>query len=297
MDERTQSTKNSSVAAKLAFSQLEAALKAFAKLLVSIKFYPAGHPSLKELTTEARSAFAPLLRTRESLVVVVRRTGFFYEDEPVGSSHAMLQKLAASLFARRIQRLMILEDLSCRDLWETAKILLLDVGVIQKRGGIQSLLQQARVTTLWVNAVDMTEIFALKNKMEEEKSTLYGAAELGDEQFLATIGTPADVKNGVTASSSAAEEVVIPAGELTFEEFLKAIEMVSDDQEFSRLLQRLIPVVHGNLTEKSAHLVVQILSLLRGGGKTQGCPASLDTTLHVATSEFLYQSPLCPNAI
>jgi HEAT repeat protein len=241
---------------------LEAALKAFAKLLVSIKFYPTGHPSLKDVTSDARSAFALLLGTRESLVVVVRRTGFFYEDEPVGSNHAMLQKLAANLFARRIQRLMILKDLSCRDLWETAKILLLDVDVIQKKGGIQSLLQQARVTTIWINAVDTTEIFALKNKMEAEKSTLYGAAELGDEQFLATIGTPAAVENGVTASSPAAEEVVIPVGELTFEELLKAVEMVSDDQEFSRLLQRLIPVVHGNLTEKSAHLVVQTLSLL-----------------------------------
>lgn len=262
MDERTQSTKGSSGVMKLTASQLETALKALAKLLVSIKFYPAGHPALKDVTSDVRSGFAPLLQTRESVVVVVRRTGFFYGDEPVGSTNATLQKLAASLFARRIQRLMILKDLSYRDLWETARILLLDADAIQKNGGIQSLLQQARVTTIWTNVVDINGIFELKNKIEAEKSTLYGAAELADKKFLATLGEPAADESSDQRSSLAAEEVAAPAGELPFEELLKAVEMASDDQEFFRLLQRLIPVVQGNLVAKSAHLILQTLSFL-----------------------------------
>ena len=263
MSERTQSTKSPAAAEKLAASQLEATLKALAKLLVAIKFYPTGHPALKDITSDAKSVFEPLFQTRESVAVVVRRTGFFYEEEPVGNTHAILQKLAANLFARRIQQLMLLKDLSCRDLWETAKILLLDADVIQKKGGIQSLLQQARVTTIWTNTVDINGIFELKNKIEAEKSTLYGAAELTDEKFLATLGDPAPVEeSNYPASALATEETATSAGELPFEELLKAVETASDEDEFSRLLHRLTPVVQGNLTEKSAHLVLQTLSLL-----------------------------------
>lgn len=261
MAEITQSTKSSSIAMKLTASQLETALKALAKLLVSIKFYPAGHPALKSVTSDAQAGFLPLLQTAESVGVVVRRTGFFYEDEPIGSANPMLQKLAANLFARRVQRVTVLKDLSCRDLWETAKVLLLDADVIQKKGGLQILLQQALVTTIWTNAVDMNSIFELKNQIEEEKSNLYGTAELADEEFLATLGTTAAMESN-DSSLATTEELAAPVGEDTFEELLKAVEMVSDNQEFINLLQRLVPVVHANLTERSAHLVLQTLSFL-----------------------------------
>ena len=247
---------------KLTASQLETALKALAKLLVSIKFYPPGHPALKTVTSDAQAGFLPLLQTAESIAVVVRRTGFFYEEEPIGSSNPMLQKLAANLFARRIQRVTVLKDLSCRDLWETAKVLLLDADIIQKNGGLQTLLQQALVTTIWTNAVDMKSIFELKNQIEEEKSTLYGSAELADDEFLATLGTIAAVENSDSTLPMTTEELAAPVGEHTFEELLKAVEMVSDNQEFINLLQRLVPVVHANLTERSAHLVLQTLSFL-----------------------------------
>jgi HEAT repeat protein len=44
--------------------------------------------------------------------------------------------------------------------------------------------------------------------------------------------------------------------------------MVSDDQEFFTLLQRLIPLVQENLTEQSAHLVLQTLSFLTHCGES-----------------------------
>lgn len=300
MDERTQSTKSSSAAAKLTASRLETALKALAKLLVSIKFYPSGHPSLKDVTSDAKSGFVPLLQTCESVVVTVRRSGFFYEDKPVGSTNEMLQKLATNLFARRIQRLLILKDLSCRDLWETAKILLLDADVIQKKGGIQSLLRQARVTTIWTNTVDIKGIFELKNQIEAEKTILYGTAELADEKFLSTLGEPAAVENSYKGSSLTAEEVEVPAGELPFEELLKAVEAAADGQEFSKLLQRLIPVVQGNLTENSAHLVLQALSFLThctmsGYTGEEKYKASLQAMTQLATPPLLsfYVDLLC----
>lgn len=265
MDERTQNTKGSTEEAKVVAAQLETALKALAKLLVSIRFYPAGHPSLKDVTNDAKSAFGPLFETRGSVVVIVRRTGFFYEDEPIASTNAMLQKLAAGLFARKIQRVMILKGLSCRDLWETAKVLLLDVETIHKGGGIQELLQRSKVTTIWTNIVDIKGIFELKDRIEAEKAALYGTPELADEEFLATLGSPPTPESEYleeTKSAASAEKTESPVGEMPFDELLKSVKMAATDEEFSALLQRLIPVLLANLTEKSAHLVLNTLSFL-----------------------------------
>lgn len=258
MDERTQSPKSSSEAAKLIALQLETAIKALAKLLGSIKFYPPGHPSLKDVTTDVTLAFAPLLQGQESVVIVVRRTGFFYEEEPIGSANVMLQKFATSLFSRKVQRLTILKDLSSRDLWEIARVFLLDVDVIQKGGGIQALLQGAKVSTIWVNAVDIKEIFELKEKIEEEKSFLQGSSELPETERHPAPGETLEVKVG----DAVVPEAALPAGDLPLEELFMAVEMASGDQEFAELLQRLIPALLGNLNEKTAHLVLQTLSLL-----------------------------------
>ena len=258
MDERTQSPKSSPAAAKLKALQLETAIKALAKLLVSIKFYPSGHPSLRDLTSDVTLAFAPLLQGQESVAVVVRRSGFFYEEEPVGSANAMMQKFAASLFSRKIQRLTILKDLSSQDLWEAARIFLLDVDVILKEGGIPSLLQRAKVTTIWANAVDLKGIFELKSQIEAEQACLAGSSELPAAEALPPLGET----SATQVKDDRASAPALLAGELTFEALLFAVEMASDDQEFAGLLQRLIPVVLENLTENSAHLVLQTLSLL-----------------------------------
>lgn len=265
MDERTQNTKSSTEEEKVVVVQLETALKALAKLLVSIRFYPAGHPSLKDVTTDAKSAFGPLFQARGSVVVIVRRTGFFYEDEPIGSANAMLQKLAAGFFARKIQRVMILKGLSCRDLWATAKVLLLDAETIHKSGGIQELLQRSKVTTIWTNIVDVKGIFELKDSIEAEKVALYGAPELADEEFLATLDSPPTADSEYTEelkSAASVEKTNSQMGEMPFDELLKSVKMAATDQEFSDLLQRLIPVLLANLTEKSAHLVLNTLSFL-----------------------------------
>lgn len=270
MDERTLSIKISSDAAKLIASRLEMALKALAKLLVSIRFYPAGHPALKDVTNDAKLAFKPLLQGRECLVVGVHRSGFSYEDEPVAPANAMLQKLAGGFFIRKISRITILKDLSCRDLWETAKILLFDVDVIRKAKGIQPLLLQAKVTTLWMNIVDINGVFDLKNKIDAEKLTLYGDSALVDKEFLLTLCTPPVAAEEFAAATGDAALMSEPlAGELPFEDLLKAVQMASGEHEFSALLQRLIPVVGRNLTEKTAHLVLQTLSFLAQCGEKE----------------------------
>ena len=101
----------------------------------------------------------------------------------------------------------------------------------------------------------------------------------------------------ISASPLAAEA---PAAELSFEELLKAVETAAGDQEFSQLLQRLIPVVHGNLVEKSAHLVLQTLSFLTHSGESphvgeEKRKAAQQAILQLATPQLLnfYVNLLC----
>lgn len=264
MDEGTQNVTEAKEAAKRVAAQLEPALKGLAKLLGAIKFYPPGHPTLKDVTTDAKNGFAPLFKDHESVVVGVRRTGFYYEEEPVATANTMLQKMAAGLFTRRVQRLMILKDLSCRDLWETAHILLRDVDALQKEGGVQELLQREKVTTVWANIVDVKGIFDRKEEIEAEKAQMYGTGSAADEAFLASLGA---AEGGDSAASDA--EPATPAAaahqaeeELSLEALLKAIAGAATEQDFSELLPGLVPAIRANLNRQSAHLVLQAFALL-----------------------------------
>lgn len=262
MDERTQNVNGADEAAKLIAVQLEPALKGLAKLLAAIKFYPAGHPTLRDVTRDAQQGFVSVLQGRESVAVGVRRAGFFYDEEPVGIANPLLQKLAGGLFARRVQRLTILKNLSCRDLWETAQIFLLDVGTLQKQGGVQELLQQRKVTTIWVNIVDIKGIFERKQQLEEEKALLYGGKS-EDETFLAAPGGQGSEEPvGDAGERRVAAAKTVSAEELSFEALLQALAQAGSDQEFADLLPRLVSVLGANLNKQSAHLVLQALALL-----------------------------------
>lgn len=266
MDERTQSTKIPDDAMKLSLSQWENALKSLAKLLGAIRFYPSNHPALKDVTSDLQGSLAPLFQAGESASVVVRRTGFYCEEEQIGVGNAVLQKLAASLFSRKIQRLTILREVSNRDLWETAKILLLDLNLLQASGGVQALLQKAGVTTVGVNSVDMKGLFVLRGGADEERD-LYGkmseppAEELSEVVAEELVVEGEEVEEIVEASAELPESREVTK-EITFEELLQSLQTVSSDEDFVPLLLQLVSLLQTNLNEESAHLVLAALSFL-----------------------------------
>ncbi len=95
---------------------LEEALKALVKLMKAIRYYPPGHPSLKNAAAQTLGAFSPLLSRQEKLLLDVRKQGFFFAETPVAPDNSLLQKLALFLFIRRIHRILVLPDLSPHDL-------------------------------------------------------------------------------------------------------------------------------------------------------------------------------------
>lgn len=146
--------------------QLEIGLRELTKLIKAVQYYPPRHPSLKRAVQDARGAFQPLLEHDRNLILMIRKEGFLLGETPIGAQNQILKKLAPYLFARRVQSLTLLADLSFGDLHTFAHALALDPTEIRRRGGVTEILKRSQVTTLWVNETDLQQIFAEKEKIE-----------------------------------------------------------------------------------------------------------------------------------
>lgn len=230
---------------------LENALKGLVKLIKAIRYYPPAHPSLRAAIAEARQGFLPLVQQVDCFTFVVRKEGFFLDDEPVAAGNPLLQKLAPFFFARRIQRLTFLPDLSLSDLQSFARCLSLDPAEILRLGGIQEVLRQARVSTIWVNEVDLARILARKEEIEAQKKALAGG-EPGAADDLAPSGQEQVAEDSAATTSEGRD----------LERVLRELQQAPSDQRFRLLLDELVPLVRLNLTEAGRNLVLRALAFL-----------------------------------
>ena len=88
-----------------AMEHLNTALIKLIKLIKTIRFYPAEHPTLKQVSEEALEAFRPLLQ-KGNLVINIRKDRILYKEKTCGPEHTNIRGLAHFLFARRIQQLL-----------------------------------------------------------------------------------------------------------------------------------------------------------------------------------------------
>lgn len=222
---------------------LEKALKGLVKLVKAGRFYPSGHPALKAAAEEAREVFAPLLRPDDHLGLVIRKEGFFLDDKPLSPQNPILKNLALGLFARRIHRLLILPDLSTRDLRNFARCLRLEPDEVRKRGGFQELLARAKVSTLWVNEVDLSGILEQKKQIEEERA---GIPEEEEPDFL----------------SQETVEQETRSEQPDLKDLLGQLEKEKSDERYRELLQQALPQIPANLDTANRTLVLWAFTLL-----------------------------------
>lgn len=238
---------------------LEGALRGLVKLFGAIRFYPAGHPALKEISREALKGFAPLLQGGESIACTVRRDHFLLGETKLGTDNPQLAKFAGHLFLRRVQRLLFLPDLSARDLWHFVQLLTLDAAETQKRGGVPELLRQARVSTLWTNELDLTSVLQRKEALDQEKQAVYGAdpgAE--DTAFFAgeeEVGDAAQDQPEGEAAAGLSPEARLSA-------LLQTLQQSRSDAQRRELLLQVPPLILQCLGGDGRTVVLQALLLL-----------------------------------
>lgn len=222
-------------------TQIATALTGLVKQIKALRYYPPEHPALRAAADECLKGFLPLLRGDQHLSLTVRREGFQLNEQPVAKTHQVLVQLATFCFARRIQYLTILPDLSAADLLRFVRNLILDPQEIHAQGGIQAVLERARITTIWVNEQDLDVILERKKKIEA----------------LPPEAEPPKVQGEKTANLTPAQTQA-----LELEKLLKLIEEETDDQRFRNRLQELIPLLRLNLTAENRGLVLRTMVLL-----------------------------------
>jgi HEAT repeat protein len=249
---------------------LETALKGLIKLIKAIRFYPPAHPALKAAAEEAHAGFPPLLQNGAPLVLQVRKEGFFLGESPVSPDNLIMQKLSSFLFARRIQRLTILPDLSSRDLRAFAGCLSLDPRKLQKAGGIQEVLQKALISTLWVNEVDLERIQARKDALEAEKDRLISQG-LTDTVEALFADQPEVSQKGESG----------PAEGRGLKQVIAELQVERSDQRYQQLLQELVPLVPPNLNEANRLVLLHGLTLLcKNAGMQQKSEVRREASRH-----------------
>ena len=224
--------------------QIATALTGVVKQIKAIRYYPPKHPALKNAAEECLRGFAPILATGTPLPLTVRKEGFLFDDTPVAKGNQVLSQLSSFCFARRIQYLTFLSDLNSSDLHHFVHYLLLDPQIIQKKGGIQALLEKARLTTIWTNIRNLDEIFERREEIEQ----LPEEPDFDPAAFL--------------AEGDEMDEAQAKAGAIDLETLLAKLEQEQNDSRFQNMLQELIPLLRLQLTEENRPLVLRAYLLL-----------------------------------
>lgn len=222
--------------------QTASALTGLVKQIKALRYYPPGHPALRAAAEESLKGFQPLLRGDRPLSLTVRKDAFLLDEQPVAKTQQVIGQLATFCFARRIQYLTILPDLNADDLHRFVQSLLLDPQEIHTRGGIQAVLERARVTTIWVNERDLDAILEQRRRIEAQPPE--PPPEVQGETQPETRLTPAQ------------------AQALDLEKLLEALEKETDDQRFRARLQELIPLLRLNLVAEHRALVLRAMVML-----------------------------------
>jgi len=225
-------------------SQIATALTGVIKQIKAIRYYPSKHPALQATAEESQRSFEPILAGGNHLSLTVRKEGFLFDDSPVAKASPVLVQLANFCFARRIQHLTFLADLNSSDLHHFVHYLLLDPQVIQKQGGIQKILEKARLTTIWTNVRDLDDILQRREEIEA----------LPEEPDF----DPAAILEEGEQTEEAQDQV----DTMDLETLLTKMEQEKDDVRFQRSIQELIPLLRLHLIEEHRALALRTILLL-----------------------------------
>ncbi len=260
--------------------QVSAALIGIGKLFKGVRFYPPGHPALDSTCKETHNLLAPLLR-QGNLVLTIRKTGFYWQEEPVGSDLPVLKDLAFYFFARLVHRLLFLPDLTARDLEAFARCAISEPTDIQRAGGLQELLLQHHITGLFLNETDLQTVLARREQIlveqgidpeELDNSPVEQPPEPSSSADPEPILSPEDILQSLTVT------------QLDPKELLLQLENGISDQHYRLLCQKLVTILPEHLHEPELTTPRKALLLLarhaaertRSNNQRRACLEALD---------------------
>ena len=226
------------------------ALGSVYRALRAWKFYPKGHPNRKNSIKQAHAAML-LLLDNNNLSLSCGRSGFSYPDgELIKDTTRMSASLSYELFIRRVQKITFLADLHQEDLLELIRILSLPPEAIQKAGGMDKLMAERGIRTIWANEFELSVIRGRRRDVESKGVTPLGVDELED---TAVIEEP---ENSTLPDSQTAESD--PEEEL--QALLARLATVMDEDIYLMLVRQAITCADAL---KASHVLTPLLPLAK----------------------------------
>lgn len=157
------------------------ALGNVSRALRAWQFYPKGHPSRKKSILKAHRSLLQAL-DGTTLSLLCGRAGF---SLPSGEAFKDSMRIAASLsfelFARRAQKITFLGDLFQEDLLDFIRIISLPPDAIQQAGGLEIVMQEHGIRTIWANEFDLSAIQGKRREIESRGVVPPGLDEIDDD--------------------------------------------------------------------------------------------------------------------
>jgi hypothetical protein len=167
------------------FQEICDALAGIYKALRAWKFYPPGHPSHAHSIRQAYAAMKALL-AGAPLAFTCGRSGFILPDgEPLKDATRLSVALSYELFSRRVRRITFLGDLFQEDLLELIRSMTLSPEDIQQAGGMERVMAERGVRTIWVNELDLAAIQGKRRGVEASGIVPPGVDELEQSDIVA----------------------------------------------------------------------------------------------------------------
>jgi HEAT repeat protein len=119
-----------------------------------------------------------------------RKNFSFPDGEVLKDTTHISASLSYEFFIRRIQKITFLHDLNEEDLLDFIRILTIPPEVVQKSGGLDKLMEEHGVRTIWVNEYDLSIINARRRNLESSGKSPLTVDEVENSLGLEWIEDP-----------------------------------------------------------------------------------------------------------
>jgi len=166
-------------------------------LEATVNALPHEHPLRDECVSSALLAMQPLLAEKELVLVWSRDYCSLAESTSVKSSSLTTKALAREMLKRKLQRLIIIPEVSMKDLGVFLEIVTTEPENVFAAGGIEAVMLKSGITTIFANEINLSLLRGLANDGNEYDLARLVAAGGDEEPTLEEPPPEEEVENPV----------------------------------------------------------------------------------------------------
>ncbi|MBE9535825.1 MAG: HEAT repeat domain-containing protein [Proteobacteria bacterium] len=253
------------------------------KSFKGLDYYNEGHPALSELLTKSFNSITERLQSFDNISLIVKRRGFFSGFHQVGKDIVPLVDLARDLYIRGVRKIFLLNGLKQKDLNTFLYTLHNSPRVLQERGGIDAILVEQGVGTIWVNEISYDKLIGkdLDYRGETDEVASHAMAE-GHESKLPESSLTVSRENTKTdPEAPLADDKDV---NIDLKELLMELKQGPDKGRLLKILGLIIPIAREDISHGELDLSLEILRELSNfidtpADNSAGLEASILTTI------------------